>query len=162
MRGIITGVSAGTALTLLLMAASVPTRAENVPLHTVPKPVLDAVRARFKDAKIEGAEKERGHRGFVYEVTIKHQGKNVDVTLTPEGTILLIKREIAPPDLPEPVAKTLAETYPGAAYHAIEAVIRVQGSQEKLAYYEVDLVTAQRRIVEVRVNADGRILKGEQ
>lgn len=163
MPGIAARFGAGTALALLILAVGPHTWGEHVPLHLVPKPVLDAVRARFKDARIARAEKDpAGGGGFVYEVAIKHQGKNVDVTLTPEGAILLIKSEIAATDLPEPVTKALADTYPNAAYQAVEAVVRVHGPQEKLAYYEVDLVTAQRRIVEVRVSTDGRILKGEQ
>lgn len=160
MRRILTRSGVGTALALLTLAAPVPGRGENVPLHMVPKPVLDAVGGRFANARIARAERDRDSRGFVYELTIKDAGKNVDVTLTPEGVILLIKREIAAGDLPEPIAKALAETYPKATYDAVEAVTTVQGLQETLAYYEVDLVTAQRRLVEVRVSADGKILKG--
>ena len=35
----------------------------------------------------------------------------------------------------------------------------MQGHQEKLAYYEVVLVTAQKRTVEVTVSAEGEIVK---
>ncbi len=162
MRAIVGPFSAGAALALLVLAAATPARGESLPLHMVPMPVLDAVRAWFKDARIAGAEKDRAGREFVYEVTIKHRGQNIDVTLTPEGTILLIKREIAATDLPAPAAKALENTHPKATYQVVEAVTRVEGSLEKLAYYEVDLVTAQRRIVEVRVSADGKILSGEK
>lgn len=162
MRRRFTRFGVGTALALLTLAAPAPGRGENVPLHMVPKPILDAVGGRFATARIARAERDRDSRGFVYEVTIKHAGKNVDVTLTPEGVILLIKREIAAADLPEPVARALAETYPKATYEGVEAVTTVQGRQETLAYYEVDLVTTQRRIVEVRVGVDGKILKGAE
>ena len=64
----------------LLVPAAAPAWGESVPLHMVPRPVLDAVRTRFKDGRIAGAEKDRGSRGFVYEITLKDQGKNVDVT----------------------------------------------------------------------------------
>lgn len=162
MRGILTGFGVGTALALLILAAPAPAWGENVPLHMVPKPVLDAVGGRFKNATIARAERDRDNRGFVYEITIRHEGKNVDVTLTPEGVIRLIKREIAAAELPEPIAKVLEDMYPKATYDVVEAVTTVQGRQETLAYYDVDLVTAQRRVVEVRVSADGKILKAEK
>jgi hypothetical protein len=147
-----------TALALLVLATPGAAFAENVPLHQVPKPVLDAVAGRFAGARIAGAQKERSARGFEYEITIRHEGKNIDVTLTPEGELRLIKTELAAPDVPAPVVKALADAYPRATYDAVESVTTVHGHQETLAYYEVDLVTAQRRSVEVRVRADGRIL----
>ena len=160
MRGILTGFGVGTALALLILATPAPGWGENVPLHMVPNPVLDAVGGRFKNARIASADRDRDNRGFVYEVTIRHEGKSVDVTLTPEGVIVLIKREIAATELPEPIAKVLEDTYPKATYDVVEAVTTVQGRQETLVYYEVDLMTAQRGIVEVRVSVDGKILKG--
>jgi hypothetical protein len=148
-------------LALVILAAAAPALGETVPLHRVPRPVLDAVRTRFNDARIASAEKDHAGGGVVYEVTISHQGQHIDVTLTPEGAMLLIKREIAATELPEPVARALGDRYPGATYRVVEAVIAVQGSDERLAYYELDLATARKRLVEVRVSADGRILKGE-
>lgn len=162
MRGTLRRVSAGTILAIFIVAANPPAHGENVPLHTVPKPVRDAVRIRFKDARLAGAERERGAGGYVYEITIKHQGHNMDVILTADGAIRLIKREIAATELPEPVAKALADAYPDATPQTVEAVITVQGPEEKLAYYEMDLVTAQRRLIEARVSTDGRILQGSK
>jgi hypothetical protein len=151
------------ALCLLALAGlAAPALGGNVPLREVPKPVLDAVRARFKDARITGADREREGGTWVYEVSIKHQGRNIDVTLTPEGAILLIKTEVAATDLPEPAARALAANYPGATYRAVEEVITVQGGREELAYYEIELVTARRRTLDVRVSVDGRILKEER
>lgn len=161
MRRIPARAGVGMAMAPLVLAVAAWAWADSVPLHTVPKPVLDAVRSRFTEARIAGADRDRGGRGFIYEVAIKHQGKNIDVTVTPEGAIVLIKREIAPGDLPTPAARALAKAYPGVTYRSVEAVSTVQGQQETLAYYEMDLVTAQRRLIEARVSADGTILKGQ-
>jgi hypothetical protein len=149
---------AGTALALLIAAAAPPAWGQRVALHEVPRPVLDAIRARFGEARIAGAETERKGRGVVYEVAIRHQGRKIDVTVTPEGGIRLIKREVAAAGLPGPVASALREAYPGAAYHAAEEVIEVQGPEERITHYEVDLVTTPRRVVEVRIGTDGKIL----
>lgn len=160
MRALLACLGVGIVLALLVVSAPSPGRGESVPLHMVPRPALDAVERRFKNARIASADRERDSRGVVYEVAIRDAGKNVDVTVTAEGVIVLIKREVAASDLPEPVVKALGEAYPQATYHALESVTTVQGRQETLAYYEVDLVTARRTLVEVRVSPDGKILRG--
>jgi uncharacterized membrane protein YkoI len=155
----ITWLGAGSTLALLILAVAASADGERVRLNMIPLPVLDAVRARFKDARLTGADKEVQDGKAIYEIAIKHEGRNIDVTLTPEGAILLIKREIAAKDLPARVSKALEGTYPRATYKELEEVTTVQGHQEKLAYYEVVLVTAQKKTVEVKVSAEGEIVK---
>jgi hypothetical protein len=135
---------------------------EGIPLNRVPKPVLDAVRARFKDARITGAEREREQGQLVYEIAIKLGDQTVDVTVTPEGTLLLIEKEIAVQALPAPVLRALERGYPGATYKVIEEVVKVQGAQEVLTHYATLLVTAQRKTLEVLVSPDGKILAEER
>ena len=83
------------------------------------------------------------------------------MTLTPEGEILLIEKTIPAKDLPKPVAKTLEEKYPKATYKIVEEIIKLQKKEEKLAYYEVLLVTAEKKKLEVEVSAEGKIIKVE-
>lgn len=148
---------------IVVVAALGPALADNVPLHQVPRPVLDAVRARFKDARIMGAERDRiVGGGFAYEIAIKHEGQSIDVVLTSDGAILAIKREITAADLPPAVARVLAEKYPGATYQEVEAVSALQGGQEVLTHYEIDVMTVQRRALDVRVSPEGRILREEK
>ena len=89
----ITWLGAGSTLALLILAMAAPAEGEGVRLNMVPLPVLDAVRTRFKDARLTGADKEVQDGKTIYEIAIKHQGRNIDVTLTPEGAILLIKKD---------------------------------------------------------------------
>jgi hypothetical protein len=149
----------GSTLALLILAVAAPAEGERVRLNMVPQPVLDTVRARFKDVRLTGADKEVQGGKAIYEIAIKHEGRNIDVTLTPEGAILLIKNEITARDLPARVSKVLEGTYPQATYKELEEVITVQGHEEKLAHYEVVLVTAQKKTVEVKVSAEGEIVK---
>ena len=153
MRGI-----AVTTLALLILAVAAPA-GERVRLSTVPQAVLEAVRTRFKNARLTGADKEIRDGSAVYEIAIKHAGRGIDVTLTPAGAILLIKKEIVAKDLPEPVTRALEAAYPGATYKELEEVVTVDGTREQLAHYEVSLVTEQRRTVEVQVGADGKIVR---
>jgi hypothetical protein len=159
--------SAATTATLLVATALVvltaaPVAGENVPLHKVPTPVLDSVRARFKAATIAGAEIDREDGKLIYEVRIKHHGRSIDVLVTPEGTVLLIKKEAAAASLPGPVARALEQKYPNATYKVIEEVFRLDGARERLAHYEIWLVTAQRKPIEVLIGPDGAILPRER
>ena len=155
----ITWLGVGSTLALLILAVATPAECERVRLNMVPQPALDAIRARFKDARLTGGDKEVQDGKVIYEIAIKHEGQHIDVTLTPAGVILLIKKEIAAKDLPARVANALEGRYPQATYRELEEVITVRGHQETLAYYEVVLVTAQKKTVEVKVSAEGEIVK---
>ena len=117
---------AGAALALFVLAAAARADEEKVPLDKAPKPVVEAAKKRFPKAEVKGVSKETDKDKTVYEVTLKQDGKNIDVTLTPEGTITLIEMEVAFKDLPKPVAETFSKKYPGAKYSIIESVTKVE------------------------------------
>jgi hypothetical protein len=150
------GAGLGPALLILLLVA--PAAADRVPLHLVPRPVVDAVRARFRDARISGVEKDLHDGRVLYEVAMKDAGRRLDVLVTPEGGILWIKKAVAPRDLPAAVTGRLAERYPGAVYQEAEEVLAIEGGRETLAGYEVVLLTAGKAMVEVQVDPEGRPL----
>ena len=133
---------------------------EQLTLDKVPKPVLEAAKKRFPKAEVKGASKEGEGDKLVYEVTLKQDGKNIDVTITPAGKITLIEKEVAFKDLPGAVAETLDKKYPKATYAIIEAVIKVEDGKETLEYYEAHLTTADQKVMEAEVLPDGK-LNGE-
>lgn len=145
------------AVALVFLARPVWADEESVPLDKVPKPVMEAVKKRFPKAEAKEASKEGEKDKVVYEVTLKQDGKNIDVTLTPDGAITLIEKEIAFKDLPKPVAEVLDKKYPKATYKIVEEVISVKDGKEALDYYEALLVTAEKKTFEVEVLADGKI-----
>src|SRR3954462_11452947 len=85
---------------------------EKVALDKLPRAVAEAVKARFPGATLSGAGKETEGGKAVYEVTIKDKGRNVDVTLTPDGKIVEIEKQIAAKDLPRAVSGALNAKYP--------------------------------------------------
>src|SRR6478736_4892021 len=111
-----------------LLAFSAPVRAdeEKVPLDKVPKAVLEAAKKRFPKAEVVGASKETEKDKTVYEVELKEGGKTIDVTLTPEGTITVIERQIDAKELPKAVTETLDKEYPKATYKVVEEVTAVK------------------------------------
>ena len=73
-----------TLTTLILAAHRVPM--EKVSLDKVPQAVRDAAKKRFPKAEMKEASKEVVDGKTTYEITFKANRKNIDVTLTPEGT----------------------------------------------------------------------------
>jgi hypothetical protein len=107
---------------------------EQVPLSKVPKAVVAAVQKRFPNIQLAGASTEKDSNKTVYEISLKKDGKNIDVTLTEAGTITLIEQELAFNELPKAVAKTFNEKYPNAKYEIIESITKVAEGKETLAY----------------------------
>ncbi|MBN9122009.1 MAG: PepSY-like domain-containing protein [Planctomycetes bacterium] len=153
---------ATVAVCLFVMAAPVRADEEKVPLDKVPKAVLEAAKKRFPKAEVVGASKETEKGKTVYEVELKEAGKTIDVTLTPEGVITTIEQQIDAKDLPEPVAEALDKKYPKATYKIVEAVYAVKDGKEALDFYEVDLVTADKKEFEVKIAADGTVKEVEE
>jgi len=151
----------GAAMGMLLLPVAAVCTDEEIPLDKVPPPVMEAVKARFKDAQATGAAKEMDQGKLVYEVTLQLKGQKIDVILAPEGEILMIEKAIARKDLPTAVAKALDDKYPKATYKILEEVIKVEKKEEKLEYYEARLVTPERKDLEVKLTTDGRIVKEE-
>lgn len=131
---------------------------EAVPLDKVPKPILEAVKVRFKDAVLTEAAKETENGKTVYEVTIKDKGQIIDVTLTPAGEIIMIEKTISAKALPKTVTTALENKYPKATFKIVEEIFKVAGKQEKLAYFEVLLTTTDKKAYEVQLAPDGKIL----
>ena len=69
---------------------------------------------------------------------------------------------IAAKDLPKVVAEALEEKYPKATYKVYEEMTKVTDGKEAIAYYEVLLVTADKKTLEVEVSPEGKILKTEE
>lgn len=152
-------------LTIVAVAAVAGVRAdeEKVALDKLPKAVLDTVKKRFPKGDLKGAVKEKDDAGkTVYEVTLKDKELNVDVTLTPEGAIVSIEKEIKMKDVPKVVADALEAKHPKAKVKIAEEVFKVTGGKEKLEGYEFLLTTTAKKEVEVVISPEGKITKEEE
>jgi hypothetical protein len=150
------------ALAVAVIAIAARADEEKVPLDKLPAPVTAAVKKRFPKAELVGASKESEDGKTHYEVTVKDGGKKIDVTLTPEGVITLLEKEIGVEALPKPVAEAMKAKYPKATVKVAEEIIGVKDGKETLMYYEVQLVTAEMKTIEVEFAPDGKIKKTEE
>jgi hypothetical protein len=149
-----------SALTLGLFVLGALARAdeEKLDLDKVPKPVMDAVKAKFPGAKLTGAAKETEGGKTIFEVAFTYKGHKYEVECSPDGKFVAIDKEIEAKDLPKAVAKALQEKYPNAKYNVIEEVTK----DDKIAEYEIDLTTADKKSVEVVFDPSGKLLKEEK
>jgi len=146
----------------VFLVAAVAARAAEVSITSVPKPALQMIKARFKDAMLVGAAAETTAAGKAfYEVSLKERGRNIDVTVTPEGALTLIEKQIALKDLPKPLADTLTKRYPRAKYRIVEQVYTVEAAKETLAYYEAILVDSKKEVWAVELGLDAMVRKIE-
>jgi len=141
---------------LLMLTASA--RAEKIKLDGIPKPVLDAVKTKFPDAKLTEAARETEGGETFYELSFTYKDHRYDVECTPQGAFRKIEKQLAAKELPKEVAKILEEKYPRARLNEILEVTK----KDKIEYYEVALVTADRREVEVQLDPKGKILREEK
>ena len=148
----------GAALVLVAFVPFAGADEEKVPLDKVPAKVLDAVKTKFPRAELVKASKEKENNETIYEVAIKNEGQNIDVSLKEDGTIIEVEKEIKAEDLPKVVADALKEKYGKVTYKKAEEVIK----KDKLEYYEVLFETAENKKFEVEVSPEGKIMKEEE
>lgn len=130
---------------------------EKVSLDKVPRAVLKAVKAKFKDAKLVGAEKENDGGKVVYEIALKVKEQAIDVSVTAEGKIVSIEKTIAAKDLPKAVADTIGRKYPRATLRKIEEI-----TEDDKTTYEVLLTTTGKKTIEVVLDPAGKVVKEEK
>jgi uncharacterized membrane protein YkoI len=143
---------------MVLTAAGARADEEKVPLDKLPKAVTDAVKAKFPSAELVKAEKETEDGKTVYEVNLKSGGHSMDVTVTPEGKILEVEKTIAAKDLPKAVANALEAKYPRATITIAEEISK----DDKIVAYEMVIVTADKKKLEVVFDPQGTFKKEEK
>jgi hypothetical protein len=130
---------------------------------SLPAAVQAAVKTLFPNAAIDKSSKEEEEMEM-YEVKIKDAGKESEVKLAEDGTVVEVESIEAIDALPEAVAKTLKAQDAKIA----KAEKSVEHAQLKLVKLDTPVTTYEAKIkkdgkeVEIKVAADGTILKQEQ
>jgi hypothetical protein len=79
----------------------------------LPMAVANAIKSKFSGAQILSAEVEQANGQTRYEVAIKHNNHNVEVTLNADGTIVATAKDINANELPKPVYEAVASRHRG-------------------------------------------------
>ena|SRR5438132_12305968 len=130
---------------------------EKVPVDKLPKAVIDGVKKRFPKAELLEGAKETANGKTTYEVLLKDGVHKVDVSLSDDGKITGMEKELALGDLPKPVAAALKAKYPKATFQRFEEVIHVKDGKEVSEYYEAIVAVGDMKPFEVEVMPDGTI-----
>jgi uncharacterized membrane protein YkoI len=156
MRAVIGRLACVALLCLLILTMSA--RAEKIKVDQLPKAVADAVKTKFPDCKITEAARETEGGETFYELSFTYKDHRYDVECTPQGDFRKIEKLLTVKELPKEVTKTLQDMYPRARLHEILEVTR----KDKIEYYEVALVTADKSEVEVQIDPSGKVLKEDK
>ena len=115
----------------------------------------ETVKAKFPDAELVSAEKEKADGKTVYEIAIKNKSQSIEVTVSEEGAIVSIEKQIELKDLPKPVAEAFAKKYPNATVKIVEEV--TEGEKVK---FELLIAFGDKKL-EVSFDPQGKLLQEE-
>jgi hypothetical protein len=150
-----------TAFVLILGIGIAPAQAqdESVTQDKIPKAVMDALRARFPNPRIDTCTRAREGDVVVYDIEFTQDGRKCEADITEKGVYINFEKAIAERNLPKAVRNAVEKRYPKCTLKEIMEETEVKGKEEKLSAYEVVLVTADKKEAEVRVSPDGKILE---
>jgi len=149
---------------VVAVLAGVVTYAARDEAVTLPVAVQDALGEQYPGATVEESEIDvEGIR--VYEIELKADGKEFEVTITADGTILEVETEITLNDLPKPVKTAILDAAQGAEIEEVKKeetlyVVTLQKLAEPEISYEAELVQNGEE-VELELAADGTVLERE-
>lgn len=161
MRGIMGGAVLGLALATMVAFAEDKKDKDKPDLDKIPKSVMTALKAKFPKAVIDKWTREKEAGKVMYDIEFKQDGRKFEADIFEDGTIHNWEKEIDAKDVPEAVLKAVEKKYPKARIKEIMQVTEVMDKKETLEGYEVVLVSADKKDVELMVAADGTILEEE-
>jgi hypothetical protein len=134
-------------------------KAKGLDLDKIPKKVMDALKAKFPKAEIRKWTKEKEGDKVVYDIEFTMEKRNYEADIYEDGTYENWERAIEAKDLPKAVREAVDKKYPKAELKEVMEVIDVKDNKDVLHGYEIVLVTADKKDVEVTVAPDGKVLE---
>ena len=147
------------AFLLFVGTAHVRAQEEVVPQDKIPRAVMTALLGKFPKAKIDKCTKAKEGNDVVYDIEFKQDGRKGEADIKENGTYINYELAIEAKDLPKVVRDAIDRKYPKATLKEIMEETEVHRKDEKLSAYEVVLVTADKKELEVRLSPDGKILE---
>jgi len=145
------------AAALVLSVASAQDTAKDV--DKIPKKVMDALKAKFPKAVIHKWTQEKEGDDVIYDIEFKENGRACEADIKEDGTFINFEKAIEAKDVPKAVGVAIEKKYPRATWKEIMEETEVKGNKEELSAYEVVLVTADKKTVELRLSPEGKILE---
>ncbi len=141
-----------SALGLSTVVAVARSDDRTIPLDQVPNTVLVTIQTKYPEARIQRVEEEQEHGRALYDVDLIEQGRDLDLMIAPDGTVLRVERELDPENLPRVVVDAIKTHDFGTIRWAEETT---RGSQHD---YEVIVAKADQPMRVVELDAQGKVL----
>lgn len=135
--------------------------ADKIELTKVPEKIMTAVKARFAEPELVSVEKETEDGAVMFDVELKDKGRNYEMDIKEDGTIVEIEKQVDAKDFPEAGVKAIEAKYPKATLKEFMEVNKVQGKTETPDHYEVVIETVDKKSREVVVSLDGKTVSEE-
>ena len=150
-----------TAFALCLCIGVVPAAAQDepVPQDKIPKAVMGALFVKFPKPKIETCTRTTEGGEIVYDIEFTQDGRKCEADITEKGVYINYEKAIAARSLPQAVLAAVEKRHPKSTLREIMEETEVKGKDEHLSAYEIVLVTADKKDVELRLSPDGKILE---
>jgi hypothetical protein len=132
---------------------------EAVTQDKIPRTVMDALRGRFPDARIDTCLRTREGRDVVYDIEFHQRSRKFEADIKENGAYINYEQAIEAGDLPKVVRDVLARRYPRTTPTEVMKETEVKGKTERLSAYEVVLMTDGGKSVEVRLSPNGKVLE---
>lgn len=147
------------ALFLFVGTGEIQAQEKSVPPDKIPKVVMEALLARFPKAKIHKCTKAKEFGTVVYDIEFKQEDRKCEADIMENGTFINYEKAIEAKDLPKVVSDATEKRYPKSTLKEIMEETEVKGKDETLFGYELVLVTAEKKYVEMKLSPDGKILE---
>lgn len=139
-------------LAVMIVAAGARADDRSTLLNHTPVAVRDTIQQKFPEARVQSIEVEQKHGRTIYEVDLIQAGREIELKLTADGTLLKIERDLDPSELPQAVTEAIQAHQFGKI---LRAEVTIRGDAHK---YEVLVASDNQRLLEVELDAQGRIL----
>ncbi len=130
----------------------------------LPAAVKAAIAKLYPQAVIEEIEiEEEGIK--VYEIELKHNGSELELTIAADGTILEVESEVVIENLPNAVQAAIIKAAAGAKIEEVKKevtywIVKLHKLKKSVTTYEAELLRDGKEI-EIEIAADGSILESE-
>jgi hypothetical protein len=128
-------------------------------LDKIPKPVMESLKTKFPNAKIEKGTKETENGKVIYDLEFKQNGRKAEADIAEDGAIQNFEREFDAKKLPKAVVEAVEKKYPKAKMKEVLECTELKAKNEVHAGFEIVLETEAKKSVELTVAKDGKILE---
>ena len=142
-----------------LRAADAGAQDEPVAAGKLPQKVMATLKARFPGASITTATKTVENGGIVYDVEMTRNGRKHEMDVREDGSIVNFENEIGVKDLPRAVIEAVNAAYPQCTITEAMEVMVIKNQKDTVEEYEVLIVTAGKKELELTVSPDGKSIE---